>query len=225
MLAYSAHRRPRRRLSPAALAVIVGGHALAITWLITAKMEVNPFVPKTPITIEAIPLPPEPTPKPEPQPQHPAEPRQQQSTITPNPPLYPPLPNNPVVDSGIPTTDVIPDVREIIDAPLGPTIDRTPPREVVKTAARLATPADLMRPPYPPSKLRSEEEAVLRLRLGIDERGRVVNVDPVGTADPEFLASARKHLIRNWRYRPATEDGRPIATSITITLRFQIEDA
>lgn len=225
MLAYAAHRRPHRRLSPSALTLIIGGHALAVGWLITAKMEVNPFVPKTPLTVETIPLPPEPPPPPDPQAEQQPEPRQPSSTITPTPPLYPPLPSNPVVDSGPPTTTVIPDIRPIVEAPLGPTIIPVPPREVAKVAARLATPADLMRPPYPLSKIRGEEEAVLKLRLGIDERGRVVSVDPVGQADAEFLASARKHLTRHWRYRPATEGGQPVASSIVITLRFELQDA
>ena len=81
-----------------------------------------------------------------------------------------------------------------------------------------------MRPPYPDSKRRSEEEAALRLRLSIDERGRVTAVEPIGAADPEFLAAARAHLLRFWRYKPATEDGRAVATSMVITLRFQLEE-
>jgi len=51
----------------------------------------------------------------------------------------------------------------------------------------------------------------------------VVAVDPVGRADPVFLAAARRHLIKNWRYRPASEDGRAIGSSLVITLRFQLD--
>jgi protein TonB len=71
--------------------------------------------------------------------------------------------------------------------------------------------------------LRDGEEATLKLRLSIDERGRVIAVDPVGAADPLFLAAARKHLMARWRYQPATEDGRPVATTTTISLRFELE--
>ena len=53
---------------------------------------------------------------------------------------------------------------------------------------------------------------MLRLKLTIDPRGRVIAVDPVGKADPAFLAAARRHLIAHWRYKPATEDGRAIAS-------------
>jgi protein TonB len=60
------------------------------------------------------------------------------------------------------------------------------------------------------------------LRLSIDDHGRVTSVEPVGQAEPAFLASARAHLIRVWRFDPATEDGKPIASTKTITLRFEL---
>lgn len=64
---------------------------------------------------------------------------------------------------------------------------------------------------------------MLKLRLTIDERGRVIAVDPVGSADRSFFQAARKHLMASWRYKPATEDGRPVASSTVITLRFELE--
>jgi periplasmic protein TonB len=48
-------------------------------------------------------------------------------------------------------------------------------------------------------------------------------VDPVGRADGEFLAAARRHLIAHWRYAPATDDGRAVGSTTTITLRFQLD--
>ena len=96
------------------------------------------------------------------------------------------------------------------------------PSAPVRVGPRFATPADAVRPPYPPSKIASDEEAVLKLKLSIDPRGRVVAVEPVGRADPAFLAAARRHLLAHWRYKPATEDGRAIASSTVITLRFQL---
>lgn len=89
--------------------------------------------------------------------------------------------------------------------------------------ARLLTPPSELRPPYPESKILSEEEATLQLRLTISDSGRVTAVDPVGPADPVFLAAARRYLLAHWRYQPATEDGRAIATSIVISLRFQLD--
>jgi protein TonB len=85
------------------------------------------------------------------------------------------------------------------------------------------TPQSELKPPYPPSKLLAEEEASLRLSLTIDERGRVVAVEPIGHTDPVFLAAARRYLLAHWRFRPASEDGRAVASTTVITLRFQLD--
>ena len=93
------------------------------------------------------------------------------------------------------------------------------------TGPRLATAGDALKPPYPNDKLRLEQEATLKLRLTIDARGRVTAVDPVGPADPSFLAAARRHILQAWRYKPATEDGVAVPTTTVINLSFRLEDA
>ena len=93
----------------------------------------------------------------------------------------------------------------------------------VRHDPRLLTPLDELKPPYPQSKLVNEEEATLQLRLTISDTGRVIAVEPIGVADRVFLDAARKYLIVRWRYRPATEDGRAIASSVTISLHFQLD--
>ena len=86
----------------------------------------------------------------------------------------------------------------------------------------MLTPASELKPPYPPSKLLNEEEATLHLKLTIDATGRVIAVDPVGRTDAAFLEAARRHLIAHWRYKPAMDEGRPVASSEVITLRFEL---
>jgi protein TonB len=93
----------------------------------------------------------------------------------------------------------------------------------IRHEARLLTPLDELKPPYPELKILSGEEASLRLQLTISESGRVTAVEPVGAADRVFLEAARRYLIAHWRYSPATEDGRPITSSIVISLRFQLD--
>ena len=105
----------------------------------------------------------------------------------------------------------LPDIRDLI----GPSIPANPnvePEQAVPpapTIARLLTPQSELKPPYPESKLLTGEEATLTLRLSINEQGRVVGVDPLGTADRAFLEAARRYLIAHWRYKPATRDGQP----------------
>ncbi|HWI75824.1 MAG TPA: energy transducer TonB [Sphingomicrobium sp.] len=197
-----------------ALVLIVAGHAALIAAVMMAKMDaVRPFIP----TITKIDLIDETKPPPENPP--PPQPRQTQQRI--DQPIQ-------VVQIPQPISDASPIQLPPILNP-GPVIDPrpaqvNPPADPVRVGPRFATPEYDVKPPYPQSKLRSQEEAVLQLRLTIDARGRVTAVDPVGTADPVFLAAARKHILTHWRYRAATEDGRSVTSSTVITLRFQLDD-
>jgi protein TonB len=137
-----------------------------------------------------------------------------------------PQPNVP-----LPPIDTVPvDPRPtilIVDPGPGPSVDPPPvprPTPVPSSiAARLLTSGDALKPSYPQAKLLAEEEATLKLRLTIDERGRVTAVEPVGRADPAFVEAARRHLLAHWRYQPASEGGRAIPSTTVITLRFQLD--
>jgi protein TonB len=203
---------------------IIGGHVAAVAIVMSLKMVAehrDGTRPTEVVWVEPERIPPPPPPEPQPR-RETSEPRS--DVFVPNPPL--PTPPLPSPDIGT-TSDPVPPAGPIIgtDPPSPPVLLPLPtrPMDPVRVAARLATPPSALRPPYPSSKLASQEEAALKLRLSIDERGRVVAVDAVGPADAAFLASARRHLIAKWRYQPATVDGRPVATSTVITLRFQLE--
>lgn len=225
MLAYAAGRQriAARGSSPSTMLLIIGGHVAAIAIAMSVKMAIDQRDEARPtevVWVEPERLPPPPPPEAEPQPAPPAP----RSTPY-RPPVavpLPPLPGDDFQTSPVPQPPVGPIIGN--DPPVPPTPLPLPPAaDPVRVGPRLATPASALRPPYPASKLDSGEEAALRLRLSIDERGRVTAVDAVGAADPAFLASARRHLIAKWRYQPATVDGRPVATSTVITLRFQLE--
>lgn len=217
MLAYAAHRRriAQRHSAPHLMLVIIVGHVALIAAVMSARMEVPIRIDDGPIVVDPIPLPEPPPPNQPPPPSPPSS----QPTIDRVPSIVPvPQPNPIPLDP--PTLLPVPN-----PGPVGTAVPRPGnalPKDPVRIGPRFATPPDAVRPPYPPSKIASDEEAVLKLRLSIDPRGRVVVVEPVGRADPAFLAAARRHLIAHWRYRPATEDGRAIASSTVITLRFEL---
>ena len=225
MLAYAAQKpRPAGRAgSPKALILIVAGHAALIAAVMAAKMDVihvTPFDPTKLIDISAPPPPPQPDPetKPEPKPQDPVI---QDSSID---------HTQTIVDMGQTTSielDRGPTIGDLIgEIGTGTTTIPDPPLPApVLTGPRLATAGDALKPPYPNDKLRLEQEATLKLRLTIDARGRVTAVDPVGPADPSFLAAARRHILKAWRYNPATEDGVAVPTTTVINLSFRLEEA
>lgn len=197
---------------PATLVLILAGHAAVLAAVMMAKgyVPIPQLDPPTKIDlIQEPPPPPENPPPPQPD---------QRSTVDhPTTTIPTPLPNFPHVDT---TPRPLPNEGHV-QIPRGDT--RVTPVPPVRMGPRFLTRESDVKPPYPPSKLREGEEAVLKLRLSIDERGRVTAVDPVGATDPVFLAAARKHLMARWRYQPATEDGRPVATTTTITLRFELD--
>lgn len=205
-----------RQRHPRALVLIVGVHAAAIAAVMTAKMELpQKIIESGPLIFIPEPVPP---PPPEPTPQPPRPESHVKSTVDHFKPIVPtPQPADTQFEMTQPPQ---PSFDKIIGTDPAQTF--IPPAEPVRVAARFFTPERLIKPPYPVDKQRLEEEATLRLKLSIDERGRVVAVEPIGKVDRSFFEAARKHLIANWRYKPATEDGRPVPSSTVITLTFRL---
>jgi protein TonB len=220
MLAYAASRPVpgKRQSSPNALLIVISVHVALLAVVMSARMDFPPTRNFGRTIVELIP-----TPKPaEPVKPPPTAPQAQHTTrltsTQPDVPLPPTGSDN--ADAGRGTVDLGPIVGG------GVAVFPEIPKTVVTPIhhdPRLLTPPSELKPPYPQSKILSEEEAVLTLRLAIDERGRVVAVDPIGRADRAFLDAARRYLIAHWRYQPATEDGRAVASSITVNLHFELD--
>jgi periplasmic protein TonB len=216
MLAYAASRPvvAHRGSSPNAMLAIIAAHVAVIAVVMSAKMDLPRRVFDPPIVIRTIPIPAPPPPNAiKPTPQGP-------STVYQPTPLRPlPIPYDPIVQPG----PVVFDPGTAAGPVIGPDVTPALQLILVRRGAELLTPAAELKPPYPESKLASGEEALLRLRLTIDERGRVVAVEPIGRADSTFLVAARRHLMARWRYRPASENGRAVTSTTVITLRFQLD--
>lgn len=218
MLAYAAPRPGREAARPSVLVLIVTGHVLAITAVMLAKSDIPGRLIDPPMIFRPIPIPKDPAPVPKSQPRRedPAP-----STTTRTDPVVKVDPQR--------APDIALDLTpggatdgqgsEVI--PLPPTLPPLP-HEIVRRDSRMITSEAMLRPPYPDVKRMLGEEAALRLKLSIDEQGRVIAVEPVGNADRAFLDSARRHLIRAWRFAPATEDGQPVRSTKVITLRFEL---
>ena len=218
MLAYAANRpvAGRRPSSPPAMLLIISAHVALIALVMSAKME---FQPKTLDPIKVVNVPIDPTPPPNPAAHRPQRPPAPQPLGDANVTVPLPRPDPVPLEPGTGDPGVAIGGSGANGVPQFPTQLIAP----VRHEASLMTRPDDLKPPYPESKILSGEEATLHLRLTISESGRVTAVDPVGAADRVFLEAARRHLIAHWRYRPATEDGRPIASSVVISLRFLLD--
>jgi protein TonB len=221
MLAYAASRPApvERRPYPNAMLVIIALHIAGIAAVMSAKMDLPGIIKGPDTTVFWVPKPKEPPP---PTPPAPPTPRPTDSNITKVDPIAP-IPDRSDPIGPTPTTPFNTGTLGGGGTVVIPEFKPLPKPYPVKLGAQLLTSGEELKPPYPSSKLITEEEASLTLRLTIDERGRVVAVEPVGRADRVFLEAARRHLIAHWRYRPASEDGRATASTAVITLRFQLD--
>jgi protein TonB len=220
MLEYAASRPTigSRQSSPNAMLLVISAHVALVAVVMSAKMEMTSTHPFGRTTIDLIPIP-----KPPP----PTDPIKVKDPL--------PQPNSGGIDH--PATKMPAEPRGDLEVNTGgATVDpgpiggggtvefpRFPIAAPVHHDARLLTPASELKPPYPASKILGEEQAVLTLRLTIDDRGRVIAVEPIGPADRAFLDAARRHLMAHWRYQPATEDGRAMASSTIVKLRFELD--
>ena len=219
MLAY-AKNRPlvgKRQSSPHAMLVVIAMHVALIAGVMSAKIDLPKRISHRLIIVDLLP---EPTPPPPNMTVKTPAAKMTQIAID-QPARNVPLPHfDPIpVDPGPTVPASIAGTGSLV-TPALPNIVMGAP---VRHGPKLLTPPSELRPPYPPSKILSQEEAVLRLRLTISDAGRVTAVDPIGFADREFLDAARRYLIAYWRYQAATEDGRPVSSSSVITLRFQLD--
>ena len=219
MLDYAA-RRPvvaARPSSPTVMLMVVGAHIAVIAAVMSVKMDLPQRIMGTPLIVDLLPAEPQSA-----EPDRPTEPTEGavEPSLTPRPRIVPTPPTGLQIAGATP---VLPDMRDLIGPRPGPAIDPVPRPAPVSVAAQLLTPEARLKPPYPQSKLVSEEEAVLMLRLTISADGRVTAVEPIARADPAFLGAARRHILAHWRYRPASESGRAVGSSVVVTLHFQLD--
>ena len=219
MLAY-APRPDQKKLRRATLGLIVLGHAGLLALVMTARSGFITPTKQNPPDILFYPLPKTPTP-PEPQP-NPSQPQQPIASDTSSRSSHYPKPG--------PIVERLPEAVPNPGPTIGPGTELSPPYDpveppLVRTRPRFATSGDAVRPPYPIAKREAGDEASLRLKLTIDERGRVIAVDAVGRADPTFLDAARRHILRVWRYHPAMEGTKAVPSTATITLKFELGNA
>jgi protein TonB len=207
-----------KRTNPTALAVVLLLHGTAITALALSKME---FVVKDkggPIDIELIENPAEPPPEPIDQPLPPSH-RTVIETV------------KPIVDRDVVIPDWV-DNTPVQDFTIERTLpgDAEPqhpdpvvvPRDPVRVDARM-DPRSELQPPYPASEQRLGKEGSVAIRLVIGPDGKVKAAEKVRATSDAFYAVTERHALRNWRFKPATVDGKPVEARKVVTVTFRLD--
>lgn len=101
-----------------------------------------------------------------------------------------------------------------------PPLDRPRP-EPVRIDALFSRGVD-QQPPYPVAELRAEREGSVRVQVRIGTDGRVKAISRLSATSDAFWRATERHARESWRFRPATEDGRPVESNKTLTVHFRL---
>lgn len=75
-------------------------------------------------------------------------------------------------------------------------------------------------PPYPAMAKQQRLAGIVELKVSVDAQGRPTNVQVV-SGHPVLAAVAVNTVKRQWRFTPATADGKPVAGETTVRLNFR----
>ncbi|MGN7917798.1 energy transducer TonB [Lysobacter antibioticus] len=116
---------------------------------------------------------------------------------------------------------------ELVENPNPPAPPQTmpsapPAAPAASTAAQTpATPLPGNRPPqYPAQALRRGEGGTVRIRVTVDEQGSSGDVQIVEGSGSRLLDRAAVSAVRQWRFRPAMRNGRPVADAVIVPITF-----
>lgn len=80
-------------------------------------------------------------------------------------------------------------------------------------------------PNFPDSARDNNQEANFTVRLTIDDKGNVVNVDILSANVPNDFVNAAKQALYEWKFTPAKNKlGEAINSTVTIPISFKLED-
>jgi protein TonB len=97
-----------------------------------------------------------------------------------------------------------------------------PRPEPVRRDARI-DPRSELKPPYPRAQQIEGNEGTVTVRVRIGADGRVKGAEKIRATNDDFFQATLRHALRNWRFKPATVDGRPIESSKVMTLHFTLD--
>jgi periplasmic protein TonB len=134
----------------------------------------------------------------------------------------PPVPDLPVGDAAVSTSDV----GALVDGaarvtPLPPPSPK--PLGPIKVSELVQPPKKIVdaRPIYPDLARQARVEGTVVLEAILDRNGRVDQVFVVRSVP--LLDSAALDAVRQWRYTPTALNGQPVAVLMTITIRFTLQ--
>jgi TonB family protein len=94
-----------------------------------------------------------------------------------------------------------------------------PPSGPIATTSHAVAAAD-----YPPAAVRLQEQGNVLIKYLVTEAGRVSECNVMVSSGKSILDDAACALAeKNWKFKPATEEGKPVAQYLTAEVVFQLK--
>ena len=77
-----------------------------------------------------------------------------------------------------------------------------------------------VQPSYPAIANSNHVEGDVLIQAAIDESGKVTSAKVI--SGPTLLRATAVSAVRQWKYSPATLDGKPVAIDYKVTVRFRL---
>lgn len=78
-------------------------------------------------------------------------------------------------------------------------------------------------PDYPDEARRRRQEGVVLLRVQVNAKGRVEGVEVERSSGTPSLDQAATRAVRRWEFEPARRGDAPVASTVTVPVRFRLE--
>ena len=79
-----------------------------------------------------------------------------------------------------------------------------------------------MQPAYPAMAKTEHISGAVAIDALIDASGRVTTMKVI--SGPTLLQEAAKDALKQWKYEPATLDGKAVPMHLTVTLQFRLQE-
>ncbi|MBF0294717.1 MAG: energy transducer TonB [Magnetococcales bacterium] len=208
----------------------------AVFWWLTQSAPAMPDSPPRPVLqFEMATLPPPPPPPPPPS----APPVEE--VVPPLPPPPAPLPAEmPKPDPPVRKAKPVKPPRKV---PAAQPVTERPAEPVAAPSAPVAAPpappapveevyhppdvraayANNPKPAYPPSARRMGQQGTVLLTVEVSASGEVARVEVKSGSGVDSLDRAALAAVEKWRFVPARRNGQPVAATVTVPIRFQLD--
>lgn len=185
-------------------AALINGVAI---WAIMNGLNIHPSLPKLPdTTIQILKPDAQPTPTIKPPPVNMVKPTTPTETVVPKPDIQ--IQTQPVENTIATTTQPQPVTPQVPDSAASGMSDTH------------------TTPPYPADARNLSQQGTVTLMLSIDAIGVVTNAQvKTSSGYPELDQTAVNWVIAHWRYKPAIQNGQPVASTSLAAVKFDLRQA